>query len=599
MVLDAADTALQETFQVFLRDLPAKSLRIVADPATGIVLSGTVLTITGTSPDSWNIPGPERTMLAIGRVMLSIADTGNGHALVTLNGHGVLHLSDSVSIHVVVASPAHAGQWWTMTADSSGSETLNVDDVFLLGTRSASPVDIGAIEPLTGQVHVVRDSLRIEFLPNAAAPAISIVTLHAGTSTVWELIPEILELNSIDVTLFMRSTTLGFRIVGIFRIGSTDLAVTFDIGPSPLWIATVEPVVTGKWPGIADLAELVGGEERGEELGTSIRDGLKSFECDLNALVLSKIEIGFNRQAKKLEYFDIATALTIKSIDLDVVLRLPHGELRGGLNEGKPLNVSDLLNRFGLEHTVVPSELAVSKLRFSAALRTMTYSFEIAVEGVWKAGPFQLRQIELHVIYAGSDEASAEVYGELSASLSVGTAEFRLLAEHLDRDSGWVFGGAMLEGSTISIRDLLDVITREFELPPISSAVGDLKLTRLNVTYNTSKNIFDFNCGGTFVVGGKTISATVTLHVASQTIDNKKSYTVHTNGTLAIGTSKFTVTFDNTKNSKKINVGWDDKTTPLSFADIARHFDLDVSGVPAEFLPTLSSVSFTYDFANE
>jgi hypothetical protein len=588
MVLDAADNALQEPLQKLLRDLPAQSLRIAIAP-TGIALSGAVLTITGISTDRWNIPGPAGPVIAIDNLVLTIADTEKG-ITVTLKGGGVLHLSATASLAVAIASPEKADEWWTLTADPSGSESLGFSDVFHLGTVAASPVDVTSFEPLTGPVKVVRSSFLVRFMPSGITPAISTVTLHADTG--WKIIPDILELNGIDVMLFMGNAALAFRIAGTFRIGSADLTVAFDISPASLWIATVRPVIPGKWPGIADLAEFVGGEE----LGTSIRDGLKSFGLDPDTSILSSLALGVDRHRKKIAYFDIATTITIKSIDLDIVLRLPDGEIRGGLREGTVLRIRDLLTSFGLEHTAVPEGLAISSLKFSAAPKVMVYSFAIALDGIWAAGPFQLQQIALYIAYFGADEGDSEVVGEISCTLAVGSATFHLLAEHEGRDAGWKFRGGMVEGSAISVKALVDLIREKFNLPPVPDAAGNLGLTGLSVAYDTLKGAFDFTCRGTFSIAGKDIVAEVTLAVGHEGSDRSGPYKVHTEGKLWIGTSRFTVRFDGTSGSREITVTWDATTTPLSFGDVARHFELDISGVPVEFLPKLSGASFSYDF---
>jgi drug/metabolite transporter superfamily protein YnfA len=67
-------------------------------------------------------------------------------------------------------------------------------------------------------------------------------------------------------------------------------------------------------------------------------------------------------------------------------------------------------------------------------------------------------------------------------------------------------------------------------------------------------------------------------------------------GQLTIGSTVFTITFDDTSGEKRFTASMEETDQPLSFSDIANEFNIDLSGVPSELIPALTGVSLTYDF---
>jgi hypothetical protein len=120
---------------------------------------------------------------------------------------------------------------------------------------------------------------------------------------------------------------------------------------------------------------------------------------------------------------------------------------------------------------------------------------------------------------------------------------------------------------------------------------------------------------GSAVINGKKIGATINVVATNQSTgggsgnNGRKSLEITAGGSLRIpldsGDLSFKLAFHTGANSKRITATWparsnggDSKDAVLDFKVLGSQLGLDLQGVPKELIPTLTEVTFDYDFAH-
>src|SRR5690349_844583 len=105
LTLDAGDGKLASELRAFLQTLPGGALHLSMDPARGISLDGSTLTIQGASTDAWEIAGPGGPGLVLGQATVTITDHGASPPDIAMSSRGSLRSTSATTLPVALASP--------------------------------------------------------------------------------------------------------------------------------------------------------------------------------------------------------------------------------------------------------------------------------------------------------------------------------------------------------------------------------------------------------------------------------------------------------------------------------------------------------------
>ena len=198
--------------------------------------------------------------------------------------------------------------------------------------------------------------------------------------------------------------------------------------------------------------------------------------------------------------------------------------------------------------------------------------------------------------------AQRRVGGLVSASLLLGGTTISVAALH-PPSGGWQFEG---RADTIAMKPLVDDLGTRFGVT-MPAALESLRLERVDIGFDTATHEFHAACACTFTVGETPIELDASVRLtkppaagngaAADAPTAPTAYFVVADGALHIGAAQFDVHFADSAEDRQLTASWQAGAgSPLDFAHVAATFGLDLAGVPAELLPQLVEVSFTYDF---
>jgi hypothetical protein len=215
--------------------------------------------------------------------------------------------------------------------------------------------------------------------------------------------------------------------------------------------------------------------------------------------------------------------------------RFPDWAVQGELKEGAVLNLSELVGEF-LGSDVDAPAINLSNLDFY--LSSGNYSLTARAEGDWNIGNsvLALKKIGFANEYSVEAGTTARL---LTGTLNIGGVDLNLSANYQDADTGWQFKGGSGAGQSIPIGSLIENLTHEFGSFNVPSAIEELIIQDLGVTFETQKKHFIFTCEAKFPVDDKELDITITVDIRQ---DNG-NYIKRFGGHITVGTLKFDLNF--------------------------------------------------------
>lgn len=537
LVLEAGDTNLPKEFQDFLKTIPTH--RVTLSPGSnGIVLHGSMLTISGISSDLWPVQG-------MGNVSVTLTDmtlTINVEATPpTINGfaHASLPFTASVNVPVIITALQQEANPWQIKLSQS-VEGLTPTEVLMLGKSGELPFDTPPDLDVLSQVLTInKDKFQITFYPNTSYEVLYSFELSAPSAK-WTLIKDILSFDGIDLKAFVMTNSIFVELVSHLKIDRVGVDVRLTLSSGENWIVYVEPSQGDAFPGLAALTSWIGGST----LSGHVSNGFKSVKFDSGGFdaAIEKISLGFNWKKASLNYLDVVSLLTIGALQLDVELRLPEMEIVGSLHAQKSVKVKDMLSSFDLPTADVPDDLKITAVYFNAQPKNSYYSAGMTVDHIWTAGPVNLEEISVLVSYFGAEGFTGQFNCKLQLSEKI---IVDLEAEYVDTNTGWRFSGGLEAGSNLKTGDLLSALGDKYGTSSVPQPINDLTLSHLTIAYETGTGKFMFTCEGDFEVAETAVSMTVLIDI-NPTSKNGTStkYETTFSGHVLIGSLTFDLVFD-------------------------------------------------------
>ncbi|QIQ06059.1 DUF6603 domain-containing protein [Streptomyces liangshanensis] len=527
--LTGSDTALPQPLRDLVSGLPGGLVRLTAAPG-GPVLADGVLTLTGTTDDTWPVTGLTGVTVHPATVVVTVTAA----PVVTVTATGTMNLAGT-AVNVVVAAITEQGfPGWHVTpgAAVAGVRAADLLAIGLGGSLSVLPVPAG-LDALGGAATLAPDRFGLSFFPGTVlAPRYAFVL--GVPAAQWAPVPSVLELDGLDIAASMVAGSFSVTLIGHLEIGGTPVDLRVGIVPGRVWTAEVAPGDGGTFPGITDLIAWIGGTSGGGGLG-----GL-GFDADGIDAAIEAVRVTFDPNALTLDSVEVVTELTLGALRFDVAVRLPDLTVRGFLHPGDPLPITAVLESFDLPSDGIPADLAVTEASFSAQPSVSAYAAALGLSGVWSAGPLAIRSLGASVAYS----ATQGLTGRLSGVIGIGTsAELYVSASYEGPSDGWVFTGGTLPGPVLSIGDLLDDLATSFGIGDVPQLLRDLTLTDVSVEYRGGTGAFALGCTGTLDLAGTPVSLTVDIDLRRAT-GGTAGYSATFGGSLTVGTRTFRIAFD-------------------------------------------------------
>ncbi|MFJ4831902.1 DUF6603 domain-containing protein [Streptomyces sp. NPDC088747] len=526
--LSGSDTALPQPLRDLLSGLPDGRLRLTAPPG-GPALADGLLTLTGSTTDTWPVTGFAGTTVR----PVTVTVTVTAAPVVTVTATGTMDLAGTV-VNVAVASVTeHGFPGWHVTLGSAvtGVRATDLLAIGVGGSLSLLPVPVG-LDALGTVVTLAPEKFSMSFFPGTVlAPRYAFVLSVPAAQ--WTPVPSVLELDGLDIAASVAAGSFSVTLVGHLEIGGTAVDVRVGIAPGRMWTAEVVPGDGDTFPGIADLIEWIGGTAGG---------GLGGLGLDVDGIdaAIEAVRVTFDPTALTLGSVEVLTELTLGALRFDIGVRLPDLTVRGFLHPGDPLPITAALEPFGLPTDGVPAGLTVTEASFSAQPSTSSYTAALSLTGEWTAGPLSIQSLGASVEYT----AMQGLTGRISGVIGIGTsARLGLSAGYDGPANGWIFTGATLPGSVLAIGDLLDDLDASFGVGDVPQPLRDLALTGVNVEYRSGTGAFVLGCTGTLALAGAPVSLTIDIALQRAT-GGASGYSATFGGSLTVGTQTFRIAFD-------------------------------------------------------
>ena len=229
----------------------------------------------------------------------------------------------------------------------------------------------------------------------------------------------------------------------------------------------------------------------------------------------------------------------------------------------------------------------------------------------------------------GTEPGKRTLDAAITGALRVGSVDIFLSATHPRDATGWQLEGRTGPEQEIPVGHLLDWVAAKFDVT-VPESLRSFELHNIHVSFNTDTRAFRFDCGGSFVLLGRTVDLELHLGVdpppqapalpaagaatepatvpatTGTTPAAAAGFKLKAQGTLTIGGSQFKLTFEMGAGSTRFTAAWTAVTDPatgklgaLEFEDIAELFGFELPEVPEGLRLSLVEASFTYDFSRK
>lgn len=599
LLLQASDINLQPEFQAFIATMPGRKI-IIATGTDGLTLVGNVLTIQGTSADTWDVQGMVGLELSLSTMHIVI-DAAEVPAAISGTGRASMPFTESDTADVVITFLPQEGHPWqiTLADDVTGVTPM---DAILLGNPFGLPFPIPpGMDFLNDALVVDKEHYAITFYPNSDEDAYYAFVLNAPSAT-WTPVPGIFSFDGLDIAATLKTRSAGINIIGHVMVGTVGVDAGIGMSGNPNWRVFIRPTPPAEaFPGLAAFASWIGGAE----LSNSVSEGFESVDISTAGFdaAISAVYAGININTWTLDYLNIQSLLSIGALQLDVNMKLPELYINGGLHNQEALKVTDLLTSLSLPASTVPDDLTVSKANFVTDLYNSIYSIQIVVDNLWQAGPFSFDQVSLALSYNPIDSLT----GSFGCQFTIcDSAVVMLIAEYGGTDAGWVFSGGLAPGTELNVGDIITMLAADFGISNVPEPIRTLVMTELWVAYSSATNSFEFTCAGTFTVSDVAVDMEVVIRLSSQSsgyegegdpVVGSKGYNAYFGGTITIDNLVFDLVFDTNSMSADVFVAAYHNTGEghVPLRDLVAGVSTSIAAwIPPSLVIDLKEVKFIY-----
>ncbi|MGR3276235.1 DUF6603 domain-containing protein [Acaryochloris marina NIES-2412] len=277
----------------------------------------------------------------------------------------------------------------------------------------------------------------------------------------------------------------------------------------------------------------------------------------------------------------------------------PSNQFYLGLDTQTPVKIADLVADLGAPSDGIP-ELTINELSTEFNLDSQEFAARVDVSGTWEI----ISNVELNAL-------RFKVYGQGAYSCEI-AAEFAIagIALNLEADydgDAWQFNGSTGEGQAIPIGPaaqptedgqptLAEDLGNIFGDVPLPSAIEDLTIQNLAVSFNSETKDFTFTAASQFLVDGQAVDITVIIEITRQ---DDNSFRKQFGGYITVGDLQFNLLFSQDKTAKTLLAAYNN---PNREALKVRRLIAGISDEIAAYVPhtleiTLRDALFIYSKA--
>ncbi|MEE8059521.1 MAG: DUF6603 domain-containing protein [Pseudomonadales bacterium] len=366
---------------------------------------------------------------------------------------------------------------------------------------------------------------------------------NSTVDTNWEVISQILTLESTEVNLFSKYEIISGNLLGSFwgnvgghfNIDGVDYQAIVHFQGPYAWELEIIPANGNILPGLDSLAQLLGGES----LKTTVSNGLNTL--GLEEIAIDDVKIGFDLASSSLRYVSMGSHITIAGVQMDLYTRLPDFEFGGTLAPDSTISVKSLIQHFFYVADGFP-EIDITDLSFSAYPSTGTYTLSVDTESDLNVAIGNGSSIGINKIAFTIEKAPDFVTVEISGSFAIAGIDVFVLTEAGGASTGWQFSGNTGLGEEIPVGELINDLGKKFGIGiSLPKPIKTLSLKDLATAFNTQSQDFTFSGEADFKV--KSVDVAIQSHI---NITHRQDGTAEKNfsGKLTLETTRKSLIFD-------------------------------------------------------
>jgi hypothetical protein len=284
--------------------------------------------------------------------------------------------------------------------------------------------------------------------------------------------------------------------------------------------------------------------------------------------------------------------LKVGSVYLETSVLLPDRIFQAQLASGSEIDVNEVIDTFAKGVSLPGNDkLIIYQLDVFAQVKKgeEAYSLEAGAYGTLTIiKGLIIDNINFFIAY--QFQALSEVKLSSTLFLSNIQAELFLLADY-QKESGWQFEGRTYPGQAIPIGTLIKDLVTLFDDVTLPSAIEELTIQNLGISFNTKTKNFTFNCESKFPIDSQEVDVTVNINIIQQ-LDG--SYKKHFDGHITIGDLKFALIFDADKTSTNFLAAYHDEKT-VKIKDLIGYIDPQLKDeIPEGLEISLKDALFVY-----
>jgi hypothetical protein len=290
---------------------------------------------------------------------------------------------------------------------------------------------------------------------------------------------------------------------------------------------------------------------------------------------------------------DIGATVTLAGGSLMSTLSLPSAAFSCVLApDGPALDLSQTIGAI-TGGILGDLKLACDPLNVMASPKDGTYRFVAAIGDDWSvpiAGKsFALSSVGFDISHAAA--ATPATTGTIAGNVVLAGVPIRISGDlPAATTDGWTLSGGFTTGHDIALDALVADITAKlgFALPV---ALPQIDVNYMTMTANTATGDVQFE--GIATISLLDTDVRIDVSIARQ---GKPASTAFT-GLVTIGGAGFEIDFTTGAPDQLLVAQWSDAANPLDLGAVASFLGLDISAVPAAFIPDITEASISYNIA--
>ena len=587
LTLASTDTQLGSELQAFLANAPLKTIVLNTAAGTGVQLNGDTLTINGTSAESWPVQGLLNRTVAMTQVTITM--NGNGPTTVAIQATGNLTLGTAPAPVQITSGPDNPGQW-----NLANSATINnLSPLTLLALPNFGSLPLAIPDNVTifqDGYSVPAGKITIQYFPQTQNEMTYDFLVDAPQAN-WAIVPNMFEFAGLSFGGQYFGTSLSLVVETHFTIGSTGVTIGLQANASPNWSAYMVPTTGNTFPGLADLAALIGGSS----MQSTVSGGMSNMGFDTGGFdaAISNITVNFNWKTFSLNSLTVISALTIKGIIYHVSFQFPQLVINGWLDPATPIMVDQIFTSFGLDAGTFPSDLEISQIGLFADVTNSNYSLTIVVddETGWQIGPLALYSLTFMVQYA-----SSAFTGSIGAAISIADVELELEAGYGGPAQGWYFEGGTVQDSGIQLGQLIASLASDFGAT-VPAAIASMVLDDIRFSYESGTGNFFYQMECKLQFQEVPVQLIPMVAIQNTGTPSAPQYEDLYSGTIIIGSLEFMLLFDKTTTSDLFMATYTHSASqqPIQLYELVQSISPSLAKIiPASLEVDLKDVIFAY-----